>query len=304
MTDESIDPGSKPTDSMAGSSADSVANSPRNSGSDPTSGDIDQRATTGGIGPASPLSAAMTRIRRNPSLLLPFLVAGVLLAIVDRVRRRDPLPTLPAENGHGFTVSVDFTGYPTGAPATVRSLESLVDLRLPYLAWGIGLEAFALAVVAVAGVITIARALEAGHGFADEGFRSRSVRRTLAYLGLVALFDVVVRVFGSFGDVGLLFGIPLLVLFFVAMVRLFAAPAFVVTGAGPIAALRRSVRATRGMGWSLLPVVVVISLVTWLLTLVPLPYAGTVLSSALVAPIHAVAVAAVRERTDVPPRTD
>lgn len=304
MTDESIDSGSKPTAPMADSASDDATNPPRNSDSDPISDATDEWTTTGGTGPSSPLSAAMERIRRDPSLLLPFVVAGILLAIVDWGRRRDPLPTLPPENGDETAITVDFAGYPTGAPETVRSLEALVDLKLPYLAWGLGLETFALLVVAAAGAITIARALDGGSESAGRRSERLSTRRVLAYLGLVGLFDVAARVLGSFGDLDPLLGIPLLVLFFVAMVRLFAAPAFVVTGAGPIAALRRSVRATRGSGWSILALVIPIGLTTWLLTLVPLPYAGIVLSSALVAPVHAVAAAAVRERADVSPRTD
>lgn len=285
-------------------SANRGTGSPSNDASDPIRNSVssrddgtDGRTAARRNGPSSPLSAA-TRIRRDPSLLLPFAVAGVLLAIVDWVRRHDPLPTLSLDDSVGFTISVEFDGYPTGVPETTRSLEALVDLKLPYLAWGIGLEAVALLVVAVAGSITIARALEEGAGVADAGTESHSIRRVPAYFGLVVLFSAAGRLLGSLGELGLVLGIPLLVLVFAAMVRLFAAPAFVVTGAGPVAALRRSARVTRGSGWSIAALVLAFGLAAWLLTLVPLPYAGTVLSSALVASVHAVTVAVVRERSD------
>lgn len=262
-------------------------------------GDVGGRTAAGdGGGPSSPLSAATARIRRDPALVLPFFVAGIVLIVVDWARRRDPLPTLVSGGGEGKTISVEFAGYPTGVPETARSLEALVDLKLPYLAWGIGLEAFALLIVAVAGSVTIARALEDRSGVTHARTEPLSIRRVPAYFGLVVLFSAAARLLGSLGDLGLILGIPLLVVVFVAMVRLFVAPAFVVTGAGPVAALRRSARATRGSGWSIAALVLAFGLAAWLLTLVPLPYAGTVLSSALVASVHAVAVAVVRERSD------
>lgn len=292
MTGDSVDSGAGAPNPVTEPPADPTR-APR-SGRD---GDTDGPIATGGSGPSSPLSAATARIRRDPALLLPFVVAGALLAVVDWARRRDPLPTLPLDDGDGVSISVELVGYPTGAPGTARSLESLVDLHLPYLAWGIGLELAALLVVAVAGAVTIARALEVGDQ--RDTWRKRVTgRRLVAYLGLVVLFDAAERLLGSLGDVGLVLGIPLLVVVCVVLVRLFVAPAFVVAGSGPIAALRRSDRVTRGIGWSIFALVLGFGLATWLLTLVPLPYAGPLLSSALVASIHAVTVAVLWERID------
>ncbi len=118
----------------------------------------------------------------------------------------------------------------------------------------------------------------------------------VAYLGLVVLFDAGGRLFGSLGDIGLFFGIPLLVAVLYALVRFFVAPAFAVTGSGPIAALRHSARLTRGSGRSIFVLVLSLGLAAWLLSIVP--YAGPVVSSALVAPTHAVATAVARERVD------
>lgn len=291
MTDEPIDTPTVGTPN-AGSEPDDVASDPvRTPATDRN--DIDGRTGTDSDGddPSSPLSAATARIRRDPALVLPFLLAGIVLAVLDLARRRDPLPTL-VPDGEGLTISVDFAGYPTGVPETSRSLAALVDLKLPYLAWGFGLEVVALLVVGIAGYVTIARALESEPATARD--ETSSIRRVFAYVALVVLFDAGSRLLGSLGDLGLVFGIPLLVVVLVAMVRLFAAPGFVVTGAGPIAALRRSTRVTRGSGWSIFAVILVVGLTAWLLSLVP--YAGTVLSSALVAPLHAVTVAVVRER--------
>jgi len=232
---------------------------------------------------------ALEQFRRDPALLLPFLVAGVCLAVLDWLRRLDPLPTRPAVQ-NGVSITVAYTGYPTGTPETARALESLVDLKLPSLVWGIGLEAVAVLVIAAAGTVTIARALPEDRG-------ATTGRRLLAYGGLVVLFDGAFRVLASFidGDVGLVFGLVLIVPLFAVFARLFAAPAAVVTGSGPVTALRQSAPATRGHGWTILALVIGFGLAAWLLGRVP--RAGTVVSTALVGSLHAVTVAALWEVT-------
>lgn len=247
----------------------------------------DDDGTTTGRGPVLPgLSPAVARLRREPALLVPFIVAGLVLTLLDRLRRWDPIPTLVP--GSDASIGVDYVGYPTGTPETVRSLAALVDLKPPYLVWAVGLESLALAAVAIAGTVTIARTLAVGDGWGWRGWG----RRSLAYLGLVALFEAIGRAVGAVGDVGIVLGVVLAVPLFAAFVRFFLAPAFVVTGAGATTALVRSARATRGIGWRLLAIVVCFGLATWLLGLVPL--VGTVLSTAIVGPVHAVTTATVR----------
>ncbi len=242
--------------------------------------------------PPTGIAGAIARLRRDPELIAPFTVAGLVLALLDAVRRWDPVPMLVT--GDDVSIDVEYAGYPTGVPDTVRPLGALVDLKPPYLAWAVGLEALALAVVAAAGTATIARTLESGNGWD----RARWGRRLPAYLGLVVLFDTVGRAVGAVGfGVGAVLAIPI----FAAFVRFFLAPAFVVTGSGPVAALARSVRATRGIGWRLFAVVVCFGLAAWLLGLVP--YVGTVLSTALVGSTLAVTMAAVRDERE-PTDTD
>lgn len=236
--------------------------------------------------PPTGIADAVPRLRRDPALLVPFTAAGLVLALLDRLRRWDPIPTLVT--GDDVSIGIEYAGYPTGVPDTIRPLGALVDLKLPYLAWGVGLEALALAVVAAAGTVTIARTLEVGDGWDWP----RWGRRWLAYLGLIVLFDAVGRAVGSLGDVGPVVGAVLAVPLSAAFVRFFLAPAFVVTGSGPVAALARSARATRGIGWRLLALVVGFGLAAWLLGLVP--YVGTALSVALVGSTLAVTMAAIR----------
>lgn len=233
--------------------------------------------------------SALERIRRDPVLLLPFAIAGLCLSLLDWVRRHDPLPTIAPEH-NGASISVAYAGYPTGVTETARALQALIDLKLPYLVWGIGLEFVAVLAVAAAGTVTIARALSDDRG-------ETTARRLLAYLGLVVLFDAAFRLLSSFvdGDVGLVFGIVLIVPLFVVFVRFFVAPAFVVTGSDPVTALWQSARATRGHGWTLLALVLCFGLGAWLLGHVP--RAGTALSTAVVGSVHAVSVATVWEES-------
>lgn len=290
---------SGPTRGSASQSND-TSNATRNPIANPGDGPEGQPDRDGD--PLSVFSTATDRIRRDPALVVPFVIAGIILALIDWARRRDPLPTLAPDDGGGTLISLEFAGYPTGVPETFRPLSALIDLKLPYLAWGIGLEVGAVLVVAIAGVVTIARALDGGAGGSSPVYTDRwSGRRVPAYFGLVVLFVVVGRLLGTLGDLGLIIGIPILIAVLIVLVRLFIAPAFVVTGSGPIAALRRSHRVTRGSGWSIVGLVLFFGIGAWALTLLPVPYVGTVLSAALVAPIHAVAVAVIREQADGTP---
>ncbi|MFB1063715.1 hypothetical protein [Natrinema sp. H-ect4] len=288
MSDDPFELGSEPATGAGPGGSESGETDPRpNGGSSlPRPGGRDR--SDGGRS-LSPVSLALEQFRRDPALLLPFLVAGVCLAVLDWLRRLDPLPTRPAVQ-NGVSITIAYTGYPTGTPETARALESLVDLKLPSLVWGIGLEAVAVLVIAAAGTVTIARALPEDRG-------ATTGRRLLAYGGLVVLFDGAFRVLASFidGDVGLVFGLVLIVPLFAVFVRLFAAPAAVVTGSGPVTALRQSAPATRGHGWTILALVIGFGLAAWLLGRVP--RAGTVVSTALVGSLHAVTVAALWEVT-------
>ncbi|SER14150.1 hypothetical protein [Natrinema salaciae] len=312
MTDEEAEPAStaavaddrSPT--AAADDSSSGRGEPANSTAESDLESGDERAAAGGDDDPSGFALAARRVRREPTLLLPFAVAGVLLTVVDWLRRDDPLPVLVTNGGDAATIRIEFAGYPTGVPATARSLEALIDLRLPYLAWGIGLEIAALLVVATAGCLTIAwsRADERSGDDRDERddwYQSLTGRRLLSYLGLVALFDAIGRLLGWIGDGGLLLGVVIAVPLFAAFVRWFLAPAFVVDGAGPVTALRRSTRATRGIGWQVLVLVVLFGLTAGLLG--GLPVGGTLLSTALVGSVHAVTIATIRAEQRRPDAT-
>ena len=233
------------------------------------------------------VSEAVARIRRDPTLAVPFAIASVVLTVVDWLRLQDPVPTRTVEGLSSGTVSVTFHVYPTAAQRTARSFGALVDLKLPYLAWAIGLELLAVLAVGIAGWYTLARVTGV----------DLSLRGLWSYLGFVVVVQAAFRLFGLFGDLGPFWGIVLLVVVLSAMVRLFVVPAFVAAGDNLSTAGRRSAAVTTGMGIFVGALVVVFGLATWLLGSVPL--VGAFLSGTLVAPVHAVTIALLVERSAV-----
>ncbi|MDQ2050679.1 hypothetical protein RBH26_09280 [Natronolimnohabitans sp. A-GB9] len=244
-------------------------------------------------GDPNPLTAAIGRLRRDPSLLVPYLAVGFLFAVLDWVRRRDPLPALEFESlgaNNGISVTVEFVGYPTGVPQTSVLLESFVGLRLGYLAWGIVSYVLPLLAVAGAGAYVLDRAIGVDRRSETDSW----VGSITPLFGFVLAMDLLQRLLGSIELLqSLLFGLLALVIYFFVLIRLFAVPGLLVAGYAPGEALRVSNRLTHGRGWRLFGVVLVLGLAAWLLASVPAPVVGTVLSTALVAPVHAVAIAVV-----------
>ncbi|WP_137289025.1 hypothetical protein [Natronorubrum halophilum] len=233
----------------------------------------------------SVLSAAVGRLRRNPSVLVPFAVAGMVLSVVDALRRRDPIPTLEYGGLDEATVYVEFPGYPTGVNRTTLPLESLVGLEAPYLAWGFGLYALSVVAVSLAGVITLTRLLDG----------ETRLGPLPSYLGFVVGIDLAYRLLESIDalqQMGL-FGLVPLAALFAVVVWLFPVPGLVAAGASPWTAIRHAGIWTRGVRWSVLGVILVLGIGTWLLTSVPV--IGAFLGSALVAPVHAVAIVSLFE---------
>ena len=241
--------------------------------------DREGRLTTSSV-----FDRAVARVRVNPSLLLPFVLAGIVLTVLDRLRLRDPVPTVErAPIGiDEITVQFGYVGYPTGVPGTSRRLDAVVDLEVPYLLWAVGLEVVALVAVAAAGWYTIARAADAEP--TAKGFGS--------YLGLIVLFTVALWALGSIGDVaplgpfGLVVALGLLVVVLLVFIRLFLAPALAALGEPLRSAIGRSYRLTGGHELALAGLVVTYGLLAWLIGAVP--YVGAFTSTVTVAVIHAV----------------
>lgn len=236
----------------------------------------------------STLWTALSRIRRDPGLVVPFFFAGVVVTIVDYLRLRDPVPVRLGDDIREGSINVAYAIYPTGTRGSTTPLGAFVDLEPLYLFSTVVYELTAFFAVCVAGWLTLSWAM---------GERS-TPSRLVGYLTFVALVQLGFRALGFVGVVAFgLFGLVLLVVALAFLVRLFFAPLFVVAGDDVRTAVRRSARFARGHGWTLFGLVVVLGLSAFALRSVPL--VGPALSAAVVAPVHAVAMVVIAERTGV-----
>jgi hypothetical protein len=242
-----------------------------------------------GVPAGTLLRAAVDRIRVDPRLLVPFLLAGLVLSGLGRLRRQGPVPTAAGTVFDSLlTIAVGPYAEPVGGFYTPPS--ALVGLKLPYLAWTVVGGALGLATVVVAGWATVGRALG-----------DRPLRGLASYAAFVVVVEGAFRLLAVDGEFGPL-GIVLILLYLWVLARLFATPVFAVAGDGPLAAVRRSASATAGHGRSLAGLLLLVGLAAGLLghALVgslDAPPAVVPLVTAVVAPVHAVAAVEFVERT-------
>ena len=226
------------------------------------------------------LLAVARRLRTDPTLCLPFGLAGLVVGLADWLRLRDPLPVgQPAWVGDTF--SVQYGVFPSGTARTSRQLGAFMDLQLPYLLGGLALEAVVALAVGVAGWLTITRALSADRTAGSFG----------RYVGVLALTVAGIRPVSQVevGSLPLaLLAIAVVVLF---VVRLFLVPGLLATGSGFRTALRESVRRSRGVRVTLGWLAVLLGVASWGLATVPV--VGGFLSTAVVGTVQAVAIAVV-----------
>lgn len=227
------------------------------------------------------VSDAARRIRSSPTLVVPFFVAGLLLAGVDWLRVGDAVPV--QVTSYSLSSGFDVTGalYPLGVTRTSTAFDALVGLKLQYLAWVVGLELLSLVVVVGAGSVVVARVLDT----------SLSLAGVLRYAVFVGIFWSLPS--ADFGGPTVV-AIALLVIAFALTVRLFALPALLVQGDGFGQALSRSWSLAAGNGWAVFGLVLGLGLVYSLVSLVPV--VGPVLSTGLVGTLHAVALGLYVER--------
>jgi len=233
-----------------------------------------QPKTFGGI--------VLRRIRDDPGLVVPFVVAGVIVAAVDWLRRVDPLPTGDPSWMYD-TVSVQYNVFPDGVSRTTRTVGAFVHLELPVLAWGVALEALAVLAVAVAGWYTITRCLTTD-------------RNSLArYTGWVIVLSALPRFLALEGSVGLLpLGLVAFVVAAIVVSYLFLLPGFLAAGYRFDHAVRRSGDASIGIRLPFVVTAVILGLGAWTLARVPL--AGGFLSTAVVGTTQAVLIGGLVDR--------
>ena len=234
-----------------------------------------------GPGSVSGSAEILRALRSTPTLWLPFFVAGCVLAVIDRFRIRDPLPIEPPASE--TTLQIAYAGYPTGATATSRSIDAVVDLPLDVLLYALGLELLAIGAVAIAGWVTMVRASD----------RTVSRRRFFAYAGGISVMYLLTHS-GTAIDLNVSVNSLLValgafaVLAFVA-VRLFFLPIAVLYADPLRTAPSESWQRSRGHGLPILALIVGIGVLSgWI---APVPYLGVVLSVTVVGTTHAVALA-------------
>ncbi|ELY24434.1 hypothetical protein C500_18865 [Natrialba magadii ATCC 43099] len=201
------------------------------------------------------------------------------------MRRHDPIPVLEYGGLEQATIHLEFVGYPTATGQTTLPLEALVGLELPYLVWGGGLYVLSLLAVSAAGVLTFTALLDGEAHFGP----------LPSYVGLVVGLDLGYRLLSSaefLQNMGLLGIVPLALALF-ALVWLFPAPGLVAAGVSPWNALRWSGAVVRGERWTVLGLVLLLGIGTWLLASVPV--VGTFLTGALIAPLHAALIVSLFE---------
>ena len=242
--------------------------------------DVDDDAAAEPVTTGSLFAAAAHRLRRDPRVVGAFLVVGVLAAVVDVVRRGDPVPTASFVGVQEGTVSLRFGLLVDVIFRHPTPVTALPELRPRWFAWTVGLELVRGGALVVASVYAYARLL-------DE----------TATVGSVARYAVVAFAFALVGvsaDVGLVLGLPLGVLVVYLLVRFAPVSGLLATGASIPGAFRAGWRSTGGHGWTLFGVVLVVGLSNHLLGSVPL--VGPV-GSSLAAVVHVAVIAVFLDRT-------
>lgn len=219
-------------------------------------------------------AGARRRIWGHPRAVLALLLAGSVVTGIDWLRLRDPVPSVGFNGileGH-FTVLFNSV-ISVFSRATVP-VSALIGLKPQWLAWAIGLKLLGFVVIVGAGAYALSRLLQV----------PLTTTVTLRYAGIVVL----VRFWPNFTiDSGMvmtiLIGVPLLAVSLFLLVRLFAFPGLLIAGNSVGSALRRSWRRTKGHGWSLCAVIILLGILNQLLT--SMPVIGP-LGSAVVAVFH------------------
>ncbi len=245
--------------------------------------------------PTATLSRLIRRVRArlvdDPLLCVPFLLAGVALSLIDELRRHDPVPARSLVGIHRLDFSLELVLIPSGSRGVRRILGGLTDLQPRLLLWALGLETAALGIVALAGYLTLARALDTGWSATSAGTYLLYVALTTGVFWIIGPLYVNLPLF-----LVMLWG-PFVALWFLGLVRLFAVPAAVVNGQSLLDAARWSNDAVDNREWAHLALVTFFGVLLWLAEL--LSVGSTLISFAVVGPLHAVAVAVVSETRTV-----
>ena len=260
----------------------------------------DTRVTFGGV-----LRAVWVFVRRRPTVVVPFLLAGVVTALVDVMRVAGPVPTTGQTAAQYGPLRIVFHAVPAPVSAVGTSPGAWLGLELSWLAVTGGLELLTAGCGVVAAVWVLRRVGDAlGHGDATVSTwpaAGRLFGYQLAVSGVLAGGSVLVG-----GGLGL-FGLPVVLLVLYVAARTFLVPARVVAGDGVLASVEWSWARTHGHARTLAGVAVALGVAANLLVSLPALLApslaaageaGSVLATTVVGTAHAVGVGLVAARLD------
>jgi hypothetical protein len=241
------------------------------------------------------LADAAWLARTRPRTVVPYVALAVLVAVVEVIRLRDPVPVAPTTTA-GSVLDVSFRAYPDAVRSVTTPPAALVGLDPTWLLWTLGVGGLVVVATAAAAAATMVWAL-------DRGSIVRSVPRLVAYhVGLLTTFGAMALLESELG----LLGVVALVASLYVLIKLFLVPALLVWGRSVPAAVRTSWAQTGGNRLSLFGLVVLLGLASALLTSAPQLLAGLVgdvpgpagaaVATALVGPLHALAVAQAADR--------
>ncbi|WP_136715126.1 hypothetical protein [Halorientalis salina] len=213
------------------------------------------------------LREALRRLSWHPTVVVLFLVAGLLSVGVEQLMLLDPVPSTTTTLVSPFQVTVDGTISGTDGPPVSASLGAFYGLRLPWLAARlVMLTVTSLGTLAVV-VIGIA-AIDSGDlraGF-DDLTPERFLRAVGLTVGILAGFGLLV---GLAALVPVL-ALPVVLAILFVLLRLFVALPLVVRGHGLRRSVRESWRRVAGHGVRVLGIVLVLGLGSGLMGEVPL----------------------------------
>ena len=233
------------------------------------------------------LRYVISRPRRDPVLFVPFLLAGIVVTLLDEARRRDPIPARSTSRAGDIEIGFELFSIPGGRQTTARTLGGLLDLQPRLLSWALGLELLCAVVVALAGYITLSRLL-------GTAWSPTAAGTYLLYVGLITGVRWPVGQFDfAFRWWLLVILWPFIIIALAIAAQLFAVPAAIADGDGLVAAIKRSNTAVRGRSFWIIGVIAALEFATWVVSFVP--FVPTLASFSLVGPLHALAVAVVYE---------
>lgn len=261
----------------------------------------DDPVTFGGV-----VRAIWVFVRHRPVVVVPFLLAGVVAALVDVARVATPVPAAGQTAVNHGPLRIVLHPVPTPVRSVGTPPGAWLGLEPSWLTVAGGLELLAVVCGVAAAVWVIRRVADTLGRDADDTASTWLATARLFGYHLAAVVGLLASGLFVGGELGLL-GLPVILFLLYVAARTFLVPARVAVGDSVVASLEWSWRLTHGHARSLAGVVVTLGVAANLLVSLPVWLApdvaaaggvGTVLATTVVGTAHAVGVGLVGARLD------